>query len=97
MHSDLLGFLDCLLHEETLLLSGISGESGELVKLDAVLEGQPRLHAKAFVRLTSHTNPWVLGVHLVYNLVQLPLCLTIKQWNCLYAFGSPLQRAGVRP
>jgi hypothetical protein len=49
MHSDSLGFLDCLLHAETLLLSGISREDGGLVELDAVLGGQSRLHAKAFV------------------------------------------------
>jgi hypothetical protein len=37
MHYDLLGFLDCLLHVETLLISGVSREDGELVELDAVL------------------------------------------------------------
>ncbi len=49
MHSDLLGFLDRLLHVEMLLLSGVSREDGELVELNAVLEGQPRLNVKAFV------------------------------------------------
>ncbi len=49
MHSDLLGFLYCLLHEETLLPSGVSREDGELVELNVVLEGQPRLHVKALV------------------------------------------------
>ncbi len=41
MHSDSLGFLDCLLHVVTLLLSGVSREDGELVELDVVLERQP--------------------------------------------------------
>jgi hypothetical protein len=39
MYSDMLGLLYCLLHVETLLLSGVSREGGELVELDAVLEG----------------------------------------------------------
>jgi hypothetical protein len=65
MHSDLLGFLDCLLHVETLLFSSISWEDGELVELDAVLEGLPGLHTKAFVRLIIHANPRVLGVRLM--------------------------------
>ena len=64
-----------LLHVEMLLLGGISREEGELVELNAVLEGQPRLHAKTFVRLTIHANPRVLGVHLVYNLDPLHPCL----------------------
>jgi hypothetical protein len=71
MHSDSLGFLDNLLHVETLLLSSISRKDGERVELDAVLEGQPGLQAKAFVRLTIHANSRVLGVHLVYILVLL--------------------------
>jgi hypothetical protein len=48
-YHDSLGFLDHLLHVEMLLLSGISREDGELVELDAVLEGQPGTHAKALV------------------------------------------------
>jgi hypothetical protein len=52
MHSDTLGLLYQLLHVETLLLSSISREDGELVELDADLEGQPRLWAKALVWLT---------------------------------------------
>jgi hypothetical protein len=48
-----------------LLLSGVSREDGELVELDAALEGQSRSHAKAFVRLVIHANPGVLIVHLV--------------------------------
>jgi hypothetical protein len=32
-----------------LLLSGVSREDGDLVELNAVLKGQPRLHAKAFM------------------------------------------------
>jgi hypothetical protein len=87
MQSDLLGFLDCLLLVETLLLRGVSREDGELVELDAVLERQPRLHAKAFVRLAIHANPGVLGVHLVYDLVPLHSCLannkTTEQLVCL--------------
>jgi hypothetical protein len=58
-----------------LLLSGISREDGELVELDAVLEGQPKLHAKAFVRLNVHANPRVLAVHFLHNLVPLHLHL----------------------
>ncbi len=54
-----------------LLLSGVSRKDSELVELDAVLEGQPRLLTKAFVRLTIHTTPGVLGVHFVHNLVPL--------------------------
>jgi hypothetical protein len=38
MYCDLLGFLDRLLHVETLLLSNVSREDGELVELDAVLK-----------------------------------------------------------
>jgi hypothetical protein len=49
MHSDSLGFLDYLLYVEMLLLSSISKEDAELVELDAVMEGKPRLHAKIFV------------------------------------------------
>ena len=45
MHSDSLEFLDHLLHVETLLLSGISREDGELVELNAVLKRQPGMHA----------------------------------------------------
>jgi hypothetical protein len=53
MHSDLLGLFYCLLHVETLLVNDVSREDCELVKLNEVLEGQPRLHAKALVRLTN--------------------------------------------
>jgi hypothetical protein len=75
MHSNKMEFLDHLLHVETLLLSGIRREDSELVELNAVLKGQPRLHAKAFVRLTIHAYPGVLAVHFLHNLVQslLPL------------------------
>ncbi len=56
------------------------------VELDAVLERQPRLHMKAFVRLTIHTNSRVIGVQLMYNLVLLRLPLTnnetMKQFIC---------------
>ena len=77
MHTDLLGLLYCLLHVvELLLLSGVSRENGELVELDAVLEGQPGLHAQALVQLTVNTYPRVLGVHFLYNLVPLRLRLT---------------------
>jgi hypothetical protein len=76
MHSDLLGFLDHQLHVERLLLSGISSKDSELVELDAVLEGQPRLHAKAFVRLTVHTYPGILAVHFLHNLFLFHLRLT---------------------
>jgi hypothetical protein len=76
MHYDLLGFLDRLLHVEMLLLSGISRGDGELVELDAVLKRQPGMHTKDFVRIAIHTNPGVLGVHLVHNLVPLRLRLT---------------------
>jgi hypothetical protein len=74
-YHDLLGFLDCLLHVEMLLLSGVSREDSELVELDAVLKRQPGTNAKAFVRLAIHANPGVLGVHLVHNLVPLHLHL----------------------
>jgi hypothetical protein len=40
-YHDSLGFFDCLLHVETLLLSGVSREDGELAELDAVLKRQP--------------------------------------------------------
>jgi hypothetical protein len=87
MHSDLLGFLDCLLHVETLLLSGVSREDGELVELNEVLEGQPRLHAKAFVLLTVHTYPRVLALHFLHNRVPFHLRLaddiTTEQLVCL--------------
>jgi hypothetical protein len=71
----LLGFLDCLLHAETLLFSGIIREDGEIVELNVVLKRQPGLQVEAFVRLAIHTNPGVLGVHLMYNIVPLRLRL----------------------
>jgi hypothetical protein len=46
------------------------------VELDAVLEGQPRLHLKALVRMTVEAYPRVLGVHFLYDLVPLHSCLT---------------------
>jgi hypothetical protein len=48
-YCDLLGFLDRLLHVEMLLLSSVSREDGELVELNAVLEGQIGTHTKASV------------------------------------------------
>ncbi len=59
------------MHFETLLLSGVSKEDSELVELNAVLEGQPGMHAKALVLLAIHANPGVLGVHFNHVLVQL--------------------------
>ncbi len=47
-----------------------------LVELNAVLEGQPRLHAKALMRLTIDIYPWVIGVHFLHNLVPLHSRLT---------------------
>ena len=41
VYRDLLGFLDHLGHVETLLLSGVNREAGQLVELDAVRERQP--------------------------------------------------------
>jgi hypothetical protein len=38
MYRELLGFLDCLLHVEMLLLGSISREDSELVELDAVVK-----------------------------------------------------------
>jgi hypothetical protein len=75
VYHDLLEFLDRLLHVEKLLLSGINREDGELVELDAVLEGQPGMHAKAMVSLAIHANPQILGVHFMHNLVPLHLRL----------------------
>ncbi len=99
MHRDLLGFLDHLLHAETLLLSDISREDGELMELDAVLEGQPRPQAKAFVRLTIHANPRVLAVHLVYNLLPLHLHLannkTMEQLVRLRGLHYPVFAGGL--
>jgi hypothetical protein len=59
-----------------LLLSSISREVGVLVELNAVLEGQPILHANALEQSTVDAYPRVLGVHFLYNLVQSHSCLT---------------------
>ena len=82
MHSDLLGFLDCLLHVETLLLSSVSREDGEHVELNAIHEWDPGFHANPLVGFAVHANPGVLCVHLVYNPVPLRCASpTTKQWN----------------
>ena len=77
-------------HVETLLLSSIHGEDNELVELDAVLEGQPGMHAKAMVSLAIHANPQILGVHFMHNLVPLHLRLAndeaTEQLICLLGF-----------
>jgi hypothetical protein len=90
VYHDSLGFLDHLLHVETLLLSGISREDSELVELDAVLEGQPGTHAKVLVRLVIHANPRILGVH--FKHVHVPLCLRLADneatQNSSYAFWA---------
>jgi hypothetical protein len=56
-----------------LLLSSVNREDGELVELDAVLEGQPGMYTGAIVWLAIHADPWVLGMHFVNNLVPLSL------------------------
>jgi hypothetical protein len=98
-YHDLLGFLDCLLHVETLLLSSVSREDGELGGLDAVLEGQPGMHSKALVRLAIHAKQQILGVHFSPNLVQLGsrppnnkaaeqfVCLLVGLCYCKFALG----------
>ncbi len=58
-----------------LLFSCVSREDGELVELNAVHEQNPGFHVNALVGLVIHTNPWVLGVHLIHDSVPLHLCL----------------------
>ncbi len=72
-YHDSLGFLDHLLHREMLLLISVSRKDGELVELDAVLEGQPGTYTRALVWLAIHANPWILGVHFLDNLIPLSL------------------------
>ncbi len=70
---DLLGFLDRLRHVVTLLLSGVDGEDGQLVELDAVQEGGPGTNSNSLAGDTIHANPGILGVHLLHNLIPLGL------------------------
>jgi hypothetical protein len=59
-----------------LLLSGINREDGQLVELGAVHERWPGTNTSALVLTSVHTNPGVLGMHLVDNLVSLSLRIT---------------------
>jgi hypothetical protein len=76
MHSDMLGFLNCLQQAETLLLSGVSREDRKLVELDSVLERHPRTCTKALVRLSIDTFPEDLGMHFLDDIVPLHSRLT---------------------
>ncbi len=57
--------------------SGIDGEDGQLVELDAVQEGGPGTNSNSLVRDTVHTNPGIFGVHFLHNLVPSGL---LVQW-----------------
>ncbi len=59
-----------------LLCSSVHREDGQLVELDAVHERQPWTNTRAFVWTSVHTNPGVLGVHLVDNPVPLSSQIT---------------------
>jgi hypothetical protein len=78
MHSDSMGPFYCLLHVKMLLLSSVSRKDGELVELNAILEGQPRLCVKALVWLFTNTYPGVLGVHFLDNL---DMCLRLTNYK----------------
>jgi hypothetical protein len=69
MYRDSLGFLDCLRHLVMLLFSCVDGEDGQLVELDAVQKGGPGTEMNSLMGDTVHTNPGILGVHLLHNLV----------------------------
>jgi hypothetical protein len=72
-YRDSLGFLDHLHHVVTLLLSCVDGEDGQLVKLDAVQEGKPGTETNSLVGDTVHSDPGILGVHFLHNLVPMGL------------------------
>jgi hypothetical protein len=75
-----------------LLLSGVHRKDGQLVELNAVRKGRPGMNANALVRTSIHTNPGVLGVHFVDNLVPLSSRIagdkTTENLVCLLGFGD---------
>jgi hypothetical protein len=68
-----LGFLDHLSNIITLLLSGsgVYMKDGQLVELDAVQEGWPETSTRALVGTSVNSDPRLLGVHFMDNLVPL--------------------------
>ncbi len=92
MNRSSLGFLDCLSHVITLLLSGVYKKDGQLVELDAVQERWPGTSTRALVGTSVNSNPGVLGVHFVDNLVPLGLRIAndkqTEHLECLLGLGN---------
>jgi hypothetical protein len=76
MHCDSLGFLHGLDHIIALLLSGVHRKNGQLVELDAVQKCWPETDSNSLVGNPIHSDPRVLGVHLLDNLIPLGLLVT---------------------
>ncbi len=71
MHRDLLGLLHGLDHIVAVLFSGLHQEYGQLMELDAVQKCRPGTDTNSLVGNPVDSDPWVLGVHFLDNLVPL--------------------------
>jgi hypothetical protein len=78
-HSGPLGLVHRLLNVELLPFGCISTEDCELMQLETVQEGRPRLRTPTYGCLTIHCSPQVTLVHLTADAIPLELCVAGEQ------------------